>query len=157
MREHIRIVGILNIIMGCLVAAIGIVGLMILGGLAGFVSVSGNTSDFHDVAVAAPILAMIGVGVAIFFLVLALPSIIGGWGLLNFKPWARILMIVVSALHLFHVPLGTALGIYGLWALLSEEGRRLFEGGSQAYLPGPVPYPAHPVPPSPNYPPQAGS
>lgn len=136
MREHIRIVGILNIIMGCLVAAVGIVGLMLLGGVAGVVSLSGNTGDFHDLGIAAPILAMIGIAIAIFFLVLALPSLIGGWGLLNFKPWARILMIVVSSLHLLHVPLGTALGIYGLWVLLSEESRRLFEGDSQVYLPG---------------------
>lgn len=148
MREHIRILGILNIIMGCLVATVGIIALVILGGVAGFISVSGNSGDFHDGAVAGPIVAMIGVAIAIFFLVLALPSIIGGWGLLNLKPWARILMIIISVLHLFHVPLGTALGVYGLWVLLSEEGRRILEGGPQTYFPDQPPYAAQPAPPA---------
>ncbi len=148
MREHIRILGILNIIMGCLVATVGIIALVILGGVAGFISVSGNSADFHDGAVAGPIVAMIGVAIAIFFLVLALPSIIGGWGLLNLKPWARILMIIISVLHLFHVPLGTALGVYGLWVLLSDEGRRILEGGPQAYFPDQPPYTAQPASPT---------
>ena len=44
-----------------------------------------------------------------------------GWGLLNDKPWARILTIVLSALSLLSVPIGTALGIYGLWVLTHPE------------------------------------
>jgi hypothetical protein len=36
------------------------------------------------------------------------------------------LAIVVSALHLINIPFGTALGIYGLWVLLSPEAQRLF-------------------------------
>jgi hypothetical protein len=155
MRDHIRIIGILNIVMGCLIALVGIAGLVVLGGIAGFLTASGATGDYGNGAVAAPLLAMIGVGIAVFFLVLALPSILGGWGLLKFKPWARVLMIVVSVFHLFHVPLGTALGIYGLWALLSEEGRLLFEGGRQNYVPAPVTYRGDPSSPPSTYPPQA--
>ena len=46
--------------------------------------------------------------------------------MLSFKPWARILGIVLSALHLLNVPFGTAVGIYGLWALLNRETEALF-------------------------------
>ena len=123
MRDHIRTIGILNMVMGGLAALIGIAGFFILGGIAGAVGFSGDS----DSRMAAPILATIGLGIAIFFMVLALPSLIAGWGLMNFKPWARVLMIVVSFFHLFNIPIGTALGVYGLWALLSDEGRRLFE------------------------------
>jgi hypothetical protein len=143
MRDHIRILGILNIVMGCLTALIGIGVLIALGGAAGIVSVSALSGNDNGEAAAAPIIALIGICIAVFFIVLSLPSIIGGWGLLRFKPWARILMIIVSVFHLFNFPFGTALGAYGLWALLSEEGRSLFEGAGHAYVnPGSYPPPA---------------
>src|SRR5690242_12597134 len=107
MREHIRILGILNIVMGCFVALIGVAVLLVMGGVAGAIGVSiGYSNDTNGLAVA-PIVAFVGLCIAIFFLVLALPSIIGGWGLLSFRPWARILIIIVSVFHLFHVPIGT--------------------------------------------------
>jgi hypothetical protein len=144
MREHIRILGILNIIMGGLVALLGCVILLAAGGFATFLGAAirhGNYGD-PDSAIAVPIIATVGLVVAIFFILLSLPSIIGGWGLLHFKPWSRILMIVVSVLSLFHVPLGTALGVYGLWVLFSEDARRILESGG-AYIARPI-YPAVP-------------
>jgi hypothetical protein len=62
-------------------------------------------------------------------------------------------MIIVSVFHLLHIPLGTALGVYGLWVLFSDEARRILETGGQLYIP-PVPYPAAPgSPQQPTYPP----
>jgi len=49
--------------------------------------------------------------------VIALLSIICGVGLLQRKPWGRILAIVLAILSLIKIPLGTALGIYTLWVL----------------------------------------
>lgn len=154
MRDHVKILGILNIIMGCLGVAAGLVVLIVFGGLAGLAGFSaGPWSTDRDAAAAVPILVIIGICIAIFLFILGLPSIIGGWGLLHFKPWARVLMIVISALHLFHIPIGTALGIYGLWVLLHDETRRLFETGGQPYVqPGAYPTPAT-YPPPPSYPP----
>src|SRR5690242_8050933 len=140
MRDHIRILGILNIVMGALTALIGVIALIALGGMASIIG-AGLTGDYENGQVAAPILAIVGVCVSVFFLVLALPSILGGWGLLNLKPWARILVIIVSVLHLLNFPFGTALGVYGLWVLLSDEARRIFGIPAQAYVP-PAPYPA---------------
>src|SRR5271169_1004201 len=48
-------------------------------------------------------------------------SIIAGWGLLERQPWARAVAIVAGFLDLFHIPLGTALGIYTIWVLLPNE------------------------------------
>ena len=56
-----------------------------------------------------------------------LPSLITGYGLLYFKPWARIVGIVLSAVSLINFPIGTAVGIYGLWVLLNKETERLFD------------------------------
>jgi hypothetical protein len=59
---------------------------------------------------------------------LSLPGLIIGIGLMQFRPWARIAGIVLSALDLVSVPpFGTALGIYGLWVLLNNETERMFE------------------------------
>ena len=135
MRDHIKILGILNIVIGCLGALAGVIVLLVFGGLAGMAGISaGPWARDTDAAAAVPILAVIGVGIAILLFVLALPSIIGGWGLMHFRPWARVLMIVVSVFHLFHIPIGTALGVYGLWVLLNEEARRLLETGGQPFV-----------------------
>lgn len=123
MGQHVKILGILHIIYAGFVLAIGVVVLAVMGGLAGFLSAAGDSGDTH---VAPPILGLIGFGVFCFFLLLSLPGIVGGFGLLQFKPWARILVIVLSAFELLSVPFGTALGIYGLWILLNGETERLF-------------------------------
>jgi hypothetical protein len=151
MRDHIRILGILNMVMGGLTAAFGVIVLLAVGTIAGFVSASigASTGDYHDAAAAVPIIGLVALVAGSFFILLGLPSIIGGWGLMHFRPWSRILMIVISALHLFHVPLGTALGIYGLWVLLNTESQRILESGGR-YVPAPAPpaYPSYPPPAS---------
>ena len=68
----------------------------------------------------------VGVAIAGFLIVLSLPGIIAGLGLLKFRPWARILAIIVGALHLLSFPLGTALGVYTLVVLLNNEAPAVF-------------------------------
>ncbi|HEX6896474.1 MAG TPA: hypothetical protein VF146_14445 [Bryobacteraceae bacterium] len=129
MAQHVKILGILHIIYSGLVLLVGVVVLVVMGGIAGFVGASGNA----DSQVATPILGLIGFGLFIFFVVLALPGLIGGFGLMQFKPWARILVIVLSAFELLSVPFGTALGIYGFWVLLNRETEYLFQPRPPAY------------------------
>jgi hypothetical protein len=43
------------------------------------------------------------------------------------------LTIVLSAIELLHVPFGTALGIYGLWVLLSPPTEELFRDQPPAF------------------------
>ena len=57
----------------------------------------------------------------VVLIVLSIPGIIAGIGLLKRKEWARILTLILSALDLFNFPLGTALGIYSIWALVQPE------------------------------------
>ena len=124
MSQHVKILGILHIIYAGLVVLAGIVVLVIMGGIAGIIS---TTDTSPDSQVAPPILGLIGIGVFVLLLVLSLPGIIGGFGLLQFKSWARILVIVLSVFELISIPFGTALGIYGLWVLLNRDAERLFE------------------------------
>lgn len=124
MAQHVKILGVLHIIYAGLVVLAGVVVLVVMGGIAGIIGASDTSPDSQ---VAPPILGLIGIGVFILLLVLSLPGIIGGFGLLQFKSWARILVIVLSALELISIPFGTALGIYGLWVLLNRDTERLFE------------------------------
>jgi hypothetical protein len=123
METHVKTLGILHIIFGALGVLAALVILFVFGGLAGLVGVAGHGEDSN---LAAPILGGLGMVLFIFLMAISLPGVIAGIGLLEFRPWARILTIVLSVIDLIHVPFGTALGIYGLWVLLSQPGERLF-------------------------------
>jgi uncharacterized membrane protein (DUF2068 family) len=69
----------------------------------------------------------VGTILAALLTVLAVPGLVTGFGLLRYRPWSRILAIVLGALHLLSFPIGTAVGVYALWALLNPETQRLFE------------------------------
>ncbi|MCW5981929.1 MAG: hypothetical protein KIT09_27840 [Bryobacteraceae bacterium] len=125
MDGHVKILGALQIALGCLGALIGLGFLMFFGGLAGVVGITAARQD-PDAMVAIPILAAIGGFICVVLLVLSLPSIVAGVGLLKFRPWARILTIVLCAIGLLNVPIGTAIGVYGLWVLLSRDTEPLF-------------------------------
>lgn len=123
MTTHVKVLGILHIVLGALGVLAGLGLLALFGGIAGLVDA---TADFRDARVAIPILQIIAWALFGFLSVISLPGIIAGIGLLQFQNWARILTIVLSALDLLNVPIGTALGIYGLWVLLSPGTEQLF-------------------------------
>lgn len=54
-------------------------------------------------------------------LVLAVIGFVVGFGLIERRPWARTLAIVVGIIALLHPILGTLLGIYTLWVLLPAD------------------------------------
>ena len=130
MEQHVKILGVLNIVWGAMGALGGLVLLAIFGGVYGIAGVAIGHNPGAQIAL--PIIAIIGSVIALFLLILSVPSIIAGIGLLYFKPWARIFALVISVLHLLNIPIGTALGIYGLWVLLSQEGQRCFSSNRAA-------------------------
>ena len=129
MDLHLKILAAFHIVFGVigLVGALGI--LIVFGGAAGAAGFA--AADEPDAWIAVPILSIIGSILMLVALTLSIPGIIGGWGLLKGRSWARILMIVLSALHLINIPIGTILGIYGLWVLLSKETELMFSGSAQ--------------------------
>ena len=130
MEQHVKILGVLNIVWGAMGALGGLVLLAIFGGVYGIAGVAIGHNPGAQIAL--PIIVIIGSVIALFLLILSVPSIIAGIGLLYFKPWARIFALVISVLHLFNIPIGTALGIYGLWVLLSQEGQHCFSSDRAA-------------------------
>jgi len=123
MQQHVKILAVLHIIFGGLGVLVALCALLFFGGLASFVSMAEQNSDNY---IAGGVLGLIGLVVMIVVLVISLPELIAGIGLLSYQQWARILTIIISAMELPGFPFHTALGIYGLWVLLSNEGAALF-------------------------------
>lgn len=46
------------------------------------------------------------------------------------RPVGRVAVLALALTNLLVLPFGTALGIYALWVLLTNDGRRLFETGA---------------------------
>ena len=121
---HVKILAAFHLVFGVLglIVALGV--LLIFGGAAGVVGVA--AVEEPDAWIAMPILGIVGSALLLVVLTLSILGIIAGLGLLKFRPWARILAIVLSVVGLINVPFGTVLGIYGLWVLLSRETERFF-------------------------------
>ena len=76
---------------------------------------------FVDDATANMALSYIGVGVGSILLLISIPGIVAGLGLIYRKSWSRILALVLCVVKLFSIPFGTALGIYGIWVLMQDK------------------------------------
>ncbi len=71
------------------------------------------------------ITSIIGFSLAGPFLFIEALKIVGGIALLQRRPWARILVLILSLLSLVFFPVGTAYGIYALWVLMKDDTVRL--------------------------------
>jgi hypothetical protein len=123
MQTHVKVLAALYLAVGGLMLGAALFIGLGSGVAAGIV---GASADPEDAAFAIPILGIAGTGLALFLAFFALPSLITGYGLLNYKPWGRIVGIILSAISLINIPIGTVIGIYGLWVLLNKETERLF-------------------------------
>ena len=124
METHVNVLGILNIVFGALGLLGAFVLMVVFGGVAGLIGAEGDA----DAAAVLPIIGVTGASVVLIAVLTSLPAVIIGFGLYRLQPWSRIAGIVISILSLLAFPIGTALGIYGLWVLFSADGQRLFEG-----------------------------
>ena len=127
MQTHVKVVAVLYIVMG----ALNLLAAMLFGLGVGIASMAVGMSNDPDAAMALPIIGLAGGALVAFLLVLSIPPIIVGLGLLKHREWARISGIIIAALLVFHVPIGTAVGVYGLWTLLNSETARLMGEGSR--------------------------
>jgi hypothetical protein len=116
MEGHVKAVALIYIVLGFLavIAAIAMFGI-----LAGAGVISGDRTAMLTTGI-------IGTVLAAALVIMSVPSIIAGFGLLKMKNWARVLTIILDALNLFGFPIGTAIGVYTLWVLLNDQTTRLF-------------------------------
>lgn len=125
MQTHVKVLAVLFIVFSALGVLFALGLMAVFGGTMGLI---GATAHDEGAEIALPIIGLTGSLLTIFLLVVSLPGLVTGFGLLVYKNWARILGIVLCAINLVHVPFGTILGVYGLWVLLNKETERLFEG-----------------------------
>lgn len=131
MLTHVKVLAVLYIVL----SGIGVLFALLMFFAAGTAaSIVGMSAPPEDAAIAIPILGIAGTALASVLLLFSLPGLVTGWGLLKLRPWARILGIVLAVIGLINFPIGTAVGIYGLWVLLTKETERLFEGPSQTVV-----------------------
>ncbi len=123
MLRHVNLLAILWSVWGALAVLVGISMLLLGGGALAPVIEPGS----ENIALAA------GLTAALFALTGAVGVLWGGahiWaGLLLRRrhPFGRILSLALAMVNLVVLPFGTALGIYALWVLLTNDGRKLFE------------------------------
>ena len=124
MTTHVKVLGVLYIVFSSLGVCAALFMGLIFGTAGGVVAANAD----KDAAVALPIIGLAGTALVVFLLAISLPGLITGIGLLKCQPWARIVGIVLAVLNLINIPLGTIVGAYGLWVLLSKETEPLFAG-----------------------------
>jgi hypothetical protein len=118
-RTHVKVVGLVNL----LYSALGLLGAagVLIGGI------------FASLATLNPVVWIVGTVtsalIAVVIGAVSLFGLIAGFALLNYQPWARVVILFVSALRLFRWPWGTAFGGYSLWVLTHDDTRRLFAVG----------------------------
>lgn len=123
MEKHVTLVGALHIgyaafqILAALVASMFVVG----GGLLG--------SLISEEEIVIGITFFVATTIALWVILISVPSIVGGIWLLRHKSWARYVVLVVSVLGLLNVPLGTGVGVYSIWVLVQDETAKLFASG----------------------------
>ena len=135
-KDHGKLLGIFHLIEGGLQAFGGIFIAFIYGGL-GIVFRS-NAHKLEE-QMMGTVFVILAFALAPIVLIFAGISLTAGYKLLKEKAGARTWGIVASILALPGIPLGTALGIYGLWFLFGEEGKRFYLGGVQQNMFSPPP------------------
>ena len=123
MKQHVSFVGALHIGFGLLGVA---------GALAIFFGFQFLFQLVEDEPIAQNVLSFIGNSIGLILLFISTLGVIGGIGLFSYRPWSRILVMIVSALNCLNVPVGTAKGIYSLWVLMQPETIDLFEDPNQS-------------------------
>ena len=122
MRKHVVAIAICHLIGGGLMLLLWLGGLMVSCGVAGVAA----TEDPVGGVLAGSVLGYVLIAV---FILAILPSLVAGWGLLKGNQVGKWLAIFLAIFSLTGFPIGTAFGIWTLWALLSEEGANSYRMG----------------------------
>lgn len=115
MDKHVTAVAALFIAFGVLGVFVGLVLIVALVG-GGFVS--GDREAMGIITIVAPM-------VAGPIVLLGAAKIVGGAALLQRRPWARVLVLMLGFVSLLMIPIGTIYGAYAIWVLMKDDTVRL--------------------------------
>jgi hypothetical protein len=122
-KEHNRLAGIFLLVHGGLqMLAILFLGL-IYGGLGIALILNSRKEEEQLVGVAFIAIAVFALFIGLIF---AGIQVIAGWKILKERSNARNWGIVANIIAVLSFPLGTAVGIHGLWFLFGEQGKSFY-------------------------------
>ena len=127
-KDHNKLLGIFHLVQGGLQAFGGIVVGLVYGILGVLFSANAHRPEEQFMGTLLIVLAFV---VAPLVLIFAGINITAGYKMLKEKPGARTWAIVASIVCLPGFPLGTALGVYGLWFTFGDEGKQYYLNGGQ--------------------------
>jgi hypothetical protein len=125
-KRHVDLLGMLATLWGALVVLAGVSLLLLAGGAVAELLDPVGTSVGIAAGLTAGAFAVLG----IFAVIWGLLHLLAAKWLKQRKASGRMLMLALALTNLLVLPFGTALGIYALWTLLTNEGRHLFEVGA---------------------------
>jgi hypothetical protein len=117
LKKHVTLVGAIQISFSIL----GLIGAFVV-----FFALSFASGQVEDDETGRRVLGILSACVPLLIGSLSILGMVGGIGLLAYKPWARYLVIIVSGLECLAMPFGTIYGVYALWVLLKDETIKLF-------------------------------
>ena len=122
MATHVKVLASLFVVM----AALLLIGAFFLPLIMGLVGTLVSNSGEPDAAAVGAFLGITGAVLSAVLICLAIPYAICAYGLFKLRPWGRIMGIIMSAMALAKVPLGTLVGVYGLVVLFQKKTEELF-------------------------------
>lgn len=126
MEIHVRNVGLILFYLGIVMGVTAVIVLVSFGGMSGLLLLDDPFYKRSDLA-SIPVSRLLTAAGVIFSIVIAAPLSIAGSGILRWRPWARILGMLLSAVNMLLFPIGTAVGLYAIWVLSDETTEFLFE------------------------------
>jgi hypothetical protein len=128
-----------------IVAFLSLLGICGLLSIPMIVAASTSAAQAEGGPIATAIVSTAMVVASGWLFLVGLANAIIGWGLWKQREWGRIGALVLAALRLFNIPLGTVIGALIIWYLLREDVRREFQ--PQPEHPPSSPTPEAPLPP----------
>jgi hypothetical protein len=122
-ERHVNLLGILASLWGALATLVGVSMLLLAAGAVAIVA----DPDAEAVSFAAGLTASVFAAIGVFSLVWGVAHVWVARLLRRHHALGRVIMLGLAVVNLLVFPFGTALGVYALWVLLTNEGRRLFE------------------------------
>jgi hypothetical protein len=116
-KKHVTLVAALQIGF----STMGILGAIIVSFVFAFAG-----SFVTDVPVATAVLKFMGTFLPAVIALASIIGLIGGIGLLSYRKWARIIVMIMAAIGCLNLPFGTLKGVYSLWVLMQDETIKLF-------------------------------
>ncbi|REE02072.1 hypothetical protein [Marinoscillum furvescens] len=124
MDTHKRLLSILHIVYGSLHILLFLLGALLVNTFLPFIMAEIAEADADAAMITELAINFVRALFFILLFLIPLPSVIGGFALLNGKKWGLNWLMASGCLSLINVPLGTGLGIYTIWVFVEVQNAK---------------------------------